>query len=156
VVIPVSTGFTLGTLIVYGLCYRFGKTGLDRFGKYLRFNWEDVLALHTRFSKGKYDEVFVFFARAVPFFPSTVVNAFYGVIRWNPFKFILITFLGIFVRATILGFLGWQLGHLYKAHIVKIQMVQSHIFSLISLVVLGFLVRAYLKRRSKRRKETVL
>jgi membrane protein DedA with SNARE-associated domain len=147
VVLPVSAGFTLGTLFVYGLFYRFGEEAVKRFGKYLHLTPTSIKRLEERLSLGTYDELLVFFARAVPLFPSALVNAFCGLMKWSPLRFILITFCGIIIRATMLGFIGWQIRGYYRAHLSRVTMLQDRAFAALILLVVVYITYLYVKKR---------
>ncbi len=145
VVIPVSLGLTLGSLVAYYIFYFIGEPAIKIFGKYVGVSLSDIEKIKERTSKGVRDEVLIFLARATPFFPIMLVNVFCGLIKYPLTKFIYISFLGVLVRATIVGFLGWQLGTFYKDISSKFQTVET-IFALI--IVFGIFYLIY-KNRNK-------
>src|SRR3989344_9022101 len=57
VAIPVGVGSALGTLPVYVISYVGGKPAIEKWGKHLRFSWEDVKKANSRFHGAWYDEV---------------------------------------------------------------------------------------------------
>ncbi len=52
---------------------------------------------------------------AIPIFPSVVISAFCGFIKFDIKKYIYVTFLGTLVKAFVLGFVAWQFGSLYSS-----------------------------------------
>jgi membrane protein DedA with SNARE-associated domain len=109
--IPFTIGSTVGSTMVYLAAWFGGKWLIDKFSKWLEFDWEDVLAIKKKFFKGKaYDEAVIFISRAIPIVPSSLISAVAGAVRINPVSFYLFTALGLFVRGILLGWLGWQSG----------------------------------------------
>ena len=102
VILPVSLGATLGSLVIYGLAYFGGKATIDRFAKWLSFSWTDVIKLQEKLDQTRSDEWLLFLSRCLPFTPTTLLTAMAGIIRMNIPVFILVTFAGIFIRVTAL------------------------------------------------------
>ena len=109
--LPLASGMTLGALIVYGVVYWGGAPVVRRYGHLVGVSWDDIERLKSRMSGTHTDEVALFVARSFPLVPSILVNVVCGILRWNPVSFFLSTFFGTVVRATITGFIGWQLGN---------------------------------------------
>ena len=148
VVVPVSLGLMVGSAIIYYIFYYIGEPALKRFGKYLGISFEDLLALKERMSKSSSDEVFIFTVRALPIFPIVLVNIFCGLMKYSPVKFFVISFVGILVRATLVGFLGWQLGVFYKRFAMHIQIAEDYV----TVVVVASLLLYFIYRHYKNRK----
>jgi membrane protein DedA with SNARE-associated domain len=111
--IPAALGLTLGSLFLYAIGYYIGKPFITRWGKYMGFSWEDVEKTQQKFAESKNDDIALFSLRAIPIVPSIAISTFCGIIRYKIKNYILITFLGSIVRASILGFIGWQFGRFY-------------------------------------------
>lgn len=110
VAIPIALGLTLGSLVTYGLAYRFGRPAIERWGKYFYVSWSDVEKLEKYLNRGWADEIVFFSLRLVPVIPSIVINIFSGLTRLPVLKYILLTFFGILIRAYAVSLLGWQIG----------------------------------------------
>lgn len=110
VAIPIALGLTLGSLVTYGLAYRFGRPAIERWGKYFYVSWNDVEKLEKYLNRGWADEIVFFGLRLIPIVPSVVVNIFSGLTRLKIAKYILLTFFGILIRAYAVSFFGWQIG----------------------------------------------
>lgn len=110
VAIPIALGLTLGSLLTYGLAYRFGKPAIERWGRYFAVSWSDVEKLEKHFNHGWADEAVFFGLRLVPIIPSVMINIFSGLTRLPIVKYLALTFLGIIARAYVVSFLGWQIG----------------------------------------------
>lgn len=113
--IPAALGLTLGSLFLYAIGYFIGKPFITRWGKYMGFSWDDVEKTQRKFAESKNDEIALFSLRALPVVPSIAISTFCGIIRYKIKNYIFITFLGSIVRASILGFLGWQFGRFYES-----------------------------------------
>jgi membrane protein DedA with SNARE-associated domain len=113
--IPAALGLTLGSLFLYAIGYFIGKPFITRWGKYMGFSWDDVEKTQQKFAESKNDDIALFSLRAIPVVPSIAISTFCGIIRYKIKNYIFITFLGSIVRASILGFLGWQFGRFYES-----------------------------------------
>ncbi|KND48903.1 MAG: DedA family protein [Parcubacteria bacterium C7867-005] len=151
VIIPAALGVTVGSFFVYGLTYAFGKPFIEKFGKYLGVSWTAVEAAQAKFTAGYTDELILFGIRAVPIIPSVVVNALCGIIRLPIKPYIIYTFLGTLVRASILGLLGWQVGAVYKTWAEQIQKAEGYIASGLIVVVLIYVVIRLIKHKKYER-----
>lgn len=105
VILPISLGATLGSLVIYGLAYKGGKGVIDKYHRWLKFSWDDMEKFRLKLSKRKSDEWILFLSRCLPFTPTTLITAVAGVIRMNVWSYSLITFVGIFIRVSAL-FIG--------------------------------------------------
>lgn len=146
VVLPFSLGATLGSSFVYLLAFFGGRFLIEKMEKYLGFNWQMVEKTRKKFIKGYKDEAAIFFLRAIPVVPVSLISGVCGVVRIDWKEFYLFTFLGLMVRSFILGFLGWQAGAAYETLVEGIDKIESLIYLLVFLVFLGVLGFGYYKR----------
>lgn len=102
VILPIALGATAGSLIMYGASYYGGRTLIDRFSKWFGFTWSDVEKMRASLATKKSDEWVLFLSRCLPFTPTTILTVVAGIIRMNPWVFVVITFAGIFVRVATL------------------------------------------------------
>ena len=113
IVLPGSIASTLGGYIGYAIGYFGGKPMVDRWEKFLGFSWQDVESLERRFQSGQVNTL-IFFLRALPIFPLSVISAAAGLLRLPVGQFSLWTFYGTIPRCLFLGYLGWGLGETYQ------------------------------------------
>lgn len=146
VAIPVALGITIGSLVIYGAAYAFGKPILVRWGNFIGLNWSDVERLQVRMRGTSRDEWLVFLARAVPIIPSTAIAAFCGVIRMRVVKYLIITAAGVFIRAIILALIGWQAGSLYQEYAHIIARYEKWVLLVILAAALAFIAYRIYKR----------
>ena len=114
IVLPGTVASTLGAYIGYGIGYFGGKALVERWQGFLGFSWSDVEAMERRFRAGQVNTS-IFFLRALPIFPLSVISAAAGLLRLPLRQFSLWTFYGTIPRCLFLGYLGWGLGETYQA-----------------------------------------
>jgi membrane protein DedA with SNARE-associated domain len=139
--LPIAAGLSVGALIVYEVVYAVGRPVVERWGSYAQVSWDDIERLRKYMRGHVWDEVLLFVARATPIIPSVVINAFCGVVRWNPVTFFVLTFLGTVVRAMWVGFLGWELGSLFLKYAAVSSQVEKLVIAIVLAGALMFLVR---------------
>ena len=135
IVLPGSIASTLGAFIGYGIGYIGGKPLVERLQGFLGFTWSDVEAMEHRFREGQVNTS-LFFLRALPIFPLSVISAAAGLLRLPIRQFTLWTFYGSIPRCLFLGYLGWGLGEPYQAIAKGIDKVET----IISLLLLGLIL----------------
>lgn len=109
-----TAGTTAGNYFWYAIGRRFGYNGLkpivDRWGRVLTVEWEDVEKLHRFFLKHGGKTVFVF--RFLPTF-RTMISLPAGMACMPHWRFALATFLGSAIWNTVLAGAGYYLGANY-------------------------------------------
>ncbi len=80
IVLPGAIASTLGAYIGYAIGYYGGKPLVDQWERFLGFSWRDVEALERRFQSGQVKNT-IFFLRALPIFPLSVISAAAGLLR---------------------------------------------------------------------------
>ncbi|AIS33041.1 VTT domain-containing protein [Methanobacterium formicicum] len=147
--IPAALGVTLGSLLYYGISYKIGIPFVERAGKYLGVSVEDLEGVEKRVKESRYENLFLFTARCVPVIPSIAISLFCGLIRYNPRNYVLITFFGAMVQASILGIIGWQFGNFYLTLSEGLSFIDNIILVVLVLVVVIFV----LKKRSEKKRD---
>ncbi len=144
IVLPGSIASTLGAYIGYGIGYLGGKPLVERLQGFLGFSWSDVETMERRFHVGQVNTS-LFFLRALPIFPLSVISAGAGLLRLPIKQFTLWTFYGSIPRCLFLGYLGWGLGEPYQAIAKGIDKFES----IVSLLLLALIFALILWLRSK-------
>jgi membrane protein DedA with SNARE-associated domain len=144
IVLPGSIASTVGAYIGYGIGYFGGKPMIDRWKGFLGFSWGDVEAMERRF-KDSGVKASIFFLRALPIFPLSVISAAAGLLRLPIKQFSLWTFYGTIPRCLLLGYLGWGLGETYHSIAKGIDRAESIVSAL--LIVLIFTGIFWLRSR---------
>lgn len=136
VAIPVAVGLTLGSTLVYFVGYFGGKPIIDHWGKWLGTNWTEIKKAEEKLAKRKGDELILFALRLLPLAPGVALSAFCGIIRYKFITFIVTTFLGSMVRASMLALIGWQVGEVYYTYAEALSNVEGYLFIGIVLCVI--------------------
>lgn len=145
--VTASLGLTLGSLFLYAIGYYIGKPFITRWGKYLGFSWEDIEKTQQKFAESKNDDILLFTLRAIPVVPSIAISTFCGIVRFKLKDYIIITFLGSLVRASILGFLGWQFGTFYEPIADQIAIYEDFVIIGLIIVLIGYIIfKKYYKK----------
>jgi membrane protein DedA with SNARE-associated domain len=145
--IPAALGVTIGSLPYVWLARKFGIKMIDRWGKWIGVSVADIRELEEKLAKTSWDDVAFVAMRAFPVIPSVALAVYGGMIEMSWWRYMTLSFIGVFIRATGLGIIGWLFGN-------TIDSVSSDIGRLenIGLVVLGiFLISLFwwIKRRKK-------
>ncbi len=113
IALPVSIGVSIGSSAVYAIGFFGGKPVIDSTKRWTGIRWEDVEKVEVRLTRGKGDEITLFVLRMIPLIPGVAVSGLAGIIRYRFRTFLLITLVGSFLRALLLGLVGWQVGEFY-------------------------------------------
>lgn len=135
IVLPGTFASTLGSYIGYLISYYGGKALVVRFQRFLGVDWKEIENLEKRF-QGKKEALSIFFSRAIPIFPISLVSIFAGLLRVPVRPFTLYTFLGSIFRCLLLGFVGWWIGVTYEKVATQLDSVET-IISILMLIVMG-------------------
>ena len=147
IVLPGTIASTLGSYIGYLISYYGGKALVVRYQRFLGVDWKEIENLEKRF-QGKKEALSIFFSRAIPVFPISLVSIFAGLLRVPVRPFTLYTFLGSIFRCFFLGFVGWWIGATYEKVATRLDSVET-IVSILLLIgmggVLGYLYYRFRK-----------
>jgi membrane protein DedA with SNARE-associated domain len=147
IVLPGAVASTLGAYIGYAIGYFGGKPLVDRWEKFLGFSWNDVETLERRFQSGQV-KTSIFFLRALPIFPLSVISAAAGLLRLPIGQFSLWTFYGTIPRCLFLGYLGWGLGETYQGIASGIDKAEGVVSAMIILAIIAGII--WLRARVRR------
>ncbi len=139
IVLPGAIASTLGAYIGYAIGYYGGKPLVDRWERFLGFSWQDVESLERRFQSGQV-KTSIFFLRALPIFPLSVISAAAGLLRLPINQFSLWTFYGTIPRCLLLGYLGWGLGETYQVLAKGIDKAEGIVSGILILAILGVII----------------
>lgn len=141
ITIPGAVGLTLGSTFIYFLGYKGGKPFIEKYGKYFEVSWQEVLDFDERLNKSKYDEYIFVFARIIPLVPSSVIAMFAGVTRMPLKKYLILTLIGATIKSFIYGYIGYEVGDLYRVYAESIAKFEN--LGLILIFIFGLLFIGY-------------
>ncbi len=148
VVLPGSIGSTLGAFIGYGIGYWGGKPLVERWKGFLGIDWREVDAFQHRL-RGSHVKATIFFLRALPIFPLSLISAAAGFVRLPPVTFTLWTLYGSIPRCLLLAYLGWGLGDTYHRLAHGIDRAETLVSLSIVLLAIGLII--WLRGRVRKR-----
>lgn len=101
VAVPVGLGGAIGVLPLYGVAYLGGKPLIEKYHKYLRFNWNDVEKVSQKFQGRWYDEVIFLMLRTIPVLPSFPLTIAAGILRMRFMPYFVLTTVGFILRMMV-------------------------------------------------------
>ncbi len=102
---------TLSTYCVYVIADKAEDVVIGRFGKYFGVSHGHIESLGKMLTKSWWDDVLLLIARSVPIIPTFPVSVGAGVIKYNVRSYVLMTFIGTFIRNIIylwVAYFGWN------------------------------------------------
>lgn len=149
--LPAAVGVTVGSLPYYALGYFGGKPAIQRWGNWLGITWEQVEELDEKLSKNWWDELVFTGLRALPILPSVLLSVGPGVLRLPMRTYLVGSFVGTFIRATAMGFVGGLLGGQFDT--IKQTVDKAEKIGLVFFVI-SCIIGVWLYLRSKNRKSS--
>ncbi len=107
VTIPASLGVMIGSLPYMYLSRRYGQHAIDRWGKYIGVTNHDIDRITVKMQSTSWDDVLFILARAFPVLPSIALALYAGIVRMSLLRYIVVTVIGVAIRATLFGIIGW-------------------------------------------------
>jgi membrane protein DedA with SNARE-associated domain len=135
-----GTAQTIGSLLLYLPGYYIGKPFIERYEKYHGVSWKDVTVFQKKFSNGKKEEVTIFFLRALPVMPLSVVSGLAGIMKMNPKRYLISTWLGTIPRDFMLAIMGFFLGEFYSTLAGRIDNAETIMTALLILLVAIYII----------------
>lgn len=109
--IPAALGVTIGSLPYVWLARKYGIKMIDRWGNWIGVRVSDIRTLEEKLAATPWDDVLFVGMRAFPVIPSVALAIYGGIIEMSWWRYIILSFIGVFIRATGLGIVGWLFGN---------------------------------------------
>lgn len=147
IVLPGAIASTLGSYFTYGIAYWGGKPMIDRWCKFLGFDWADVLKMEKHLD-GRVNWM-IFLLRALPVVPLSLISAGAGVLRLPIKDFTIWTFVGSVPRCLVLGYLGYLSRSTYEGLARQINSWESILSAALVLAALSVIlwIRSQMKKK---------
>ena len=149
IVLPGSIASTLGSHIGYMISYYGGNALVLRFQRFLDVDWEEIGNLQKRF-RGNKEALSIFFSRAIPVFPISLVSVLAGLVRIPLKPFTFYTFLGSIFRCFFLASVGWWIGATYEKVATRLNSAETLVSISMLIGMVGALAYLYYKFRKKK------
>lgn len=154
VALPIALGLTLGSFFVYFVGFFGGKPIIIKWGTWFGLHWNEIESIEKKLTHGRRDEVVLFVLRAVPIVPNAAISGFCGLVHYPFRSFVIVTLFGSFVRAFILGIIGWQAGEAYAAYAEIISTMEKYIFAVLLIFVAMILGWIYFSKRGSKQNQS--
>ncbi len=150
IAVPVTIGVGIFSSLIYVLGYFGGKPIIIKLQKYLGITWSEIESTKKYFSKRSSDEITIFILRLLPIMPGIAISIFCGIVRYSYLGFLLATLLGSFIRALILGLIGWQVGKLYNTYAIVIAQFEKYFFIMMIWTLAIAVATIYIMKRRRK------
>ena len=127
---------TFGSYMLYFIGYFGGKPIIEKTKKITGVSWSEITNFQKKFSKKEYSTVF--WMRALPIMPLSVISGACGIIKMNIPKYTLMTFLGTIPRNFILALLGFFFSGFYLAIANSIDHAETIMTGIIILIIVFY------------------
>lgn len=152
IVVPSALGATIGSLVIYGFVYWGGMPFVKKFGKYFFLTPKKVeKAKETVLSHRSIIWAFCV-VRFIPILPSVFIAAGAGLIRLPIRIYLWTSMLGIAVRATYLGLIGWFVAEASEAFVpghTIFSTILALAFGILLVTVITGLIIFYIRKKRK-------
>ncbi|MCE9643640.1 VTT domain-containing protein [Candidatus Parcubacteria bacterium] len=153
IVIPITIGGTLGSILFYSICYHLGKPAIERFGRYMGVSWKEIEEAENKLRNSPVDEIAFLAMTSMPILPTSIPTVLAGTLRYPLKKYLLILGAGMVVRSVLYGILGAQAGSLYHDHVALVSTLEHYLIGILAVAVIGgFLWWSYRKYRKQSQK----
>lgn len=105
-----SVAKTASSYAVYVIADKAEDIIIGKYGRYFGISHKHIESLGRLLTKTWFDDVLLFFARALPFIPTFPISVGCGVIKYSVRSYILMTFFGTVIRNIFyvwIAYFGW-------------------------------------------------
>jgi len=126
---------TIGSYLLYYIGYFGGKPIITKYEKLHGVSWDEIKRFQKKFSKKRKEEYTLFFLRALPIMPLSVISGVVGIMKMDFKKYTIATFLGVIPRNFILALSGFMFSGFYEV----IANYIDHAETLMTLIIVGLI-----------------
>ena len=135
IAIPASVASVLSSYFVYSIAYFGGKPLVDRFGKYLDLEWDELQEFEEYFGTER-EKYFVALFRAIPVVPLSMVSGAAGLFRMDWKQYGLWSFIGMVPRNFGLAFIGWYVQEEFIGLASQIDKLSTAVLVIVAVTVI--------------------
>jgi membrane protein DedA with SNARE-associated domain len=130
---------TFGSYLLYGIGYYGGKPIIQRYEKLHGVSWKDIQQFEKKF-KGKNENFMIFFLRALPIMPLSVISGLAGIMKTDFKRYSIMTFLGTVPRNLILALCGFFFSGFYELIAKRIDNAETIMTVLVVLLICAYVI----------------
>lgn len=127
---------TIGSYLLYYIGFFGGKPIIQKYKKWHGVSWNDIKKFQLKFAKKRKEEVTLFFLRALPIMPLSVVSGVAGIMKIDIKKYTISTFLGVIPRNFVLALCGFFFSGFYEIIAKKIDNAET-LMTIIIILLIG-------------------
>lgn len=145
VVIPASFGVMIGSIPYVWISRKWGIHIIDRWGRYIGVSRDDIEKLKNKLNGTIADDVVFTLLRAFPVLPSVALAIYGGIIHMSWSRYLITTFLGVCIRATVLASVGWLFAS-QSSQVIKFFSQVEHVGLVLVVIIVGYLIYRIYKK----------
>lgn len=139
IALPASFASVISSYFVYSIAYYGGKPLVDRFGKYLDLEWDELQEFEEYFGHER-EKHYVAFFRAIPIVPLSMISGAAGLFRMDWKEYGIWSFIGMVPRNFGLALIGWYVQEDVIRLASQIDTLSTAVLVVTGLLVLLFIV----------------
>ncbi len=139
IALPASVASVISSYFVYSIAYFGGKPVIQKYGRYLDIEWEEVQHLEKHFDSGR-EGYYVALFRAVPLVPLSLISGSAGLFRMDWRKYGFWSFVGMMPRNFVLALIGWAVKDDFMKLASQIDTVSTAVAVSAAAIVVGIIV----------------
>lgn len=145
IVIPASIASVISSYFVYAIAYYGGQPAIEKYGKYLDVEWEEVQKLEEKFVSGN-ERYYIALFRAIPIVPLSMISGAAGLFRVDWKTYGIWSFYGMLFRTFSLALVGWYVKDGFMAIATQISSLSRLVLVLAVLIGAGWVFQKNAKR----------
>lgn len=146
--LPSAIGVTLGSLPYVWLARKYGVRIVEKWGKWVGITLQDIHQLEKKFSHTWWDDVIFVGLRAFPAVPSVALALYGGIMNMSWMRYMILTALGVFIRASVLGAIGWVFGTVLDDVSTQVDHMELWGLGIIIIGIIGWIIFKKVKRHN--------
>ncbi len=149
VTVPLGSaiGVTIGSLPYVWVSRTIGLKIIDQYGNKIGVTHNDMEKLTKKMSTTKWDEWLFIGLRAFPLVPNVALAIYGGITEMPIRKYITLSMIGVFLRGSVVGGLGWFAGNMIEDISRITDMLEK--FGLVALIIVIAGLLAWNNERKK-------
>jgi membrane protein DedA with SNARE-associated domain len=130
---------TIGSYMLYFIGYYGGKPIIERFEKLHGVSWKEIKNFQKKFSKKRKEEITLFFLRALPIMPLSIISGVVGIMKMDFKKYSIATLLGVIPRNFMLALAGFMFSGFYEIIAKYIDHAETVMTFIIVMLILTYI-----------------
>jgi uncharacterized membrane protein YdjX (TVP38/TMEM64 family) len=148
IALPASVASVISSYMVYSIAYYGGKPAIERYGRFLDVEWEELKGMEQHFGTER-EKYLVAGFRSIPIVPLSLVSGAAGLFRMDWRSYGVWSFVGMMPRNVGLAFLGWYFRDDFLSLAARIDGLSMWVTVTVVATVAGYLMYRAVDRAVK-------